>query len=127
MIPIVKDLEKVCPQALVLNFTNPKNRICLAISKLTKLHALGICHGTQGTCEVASKIMGKNPDDLEFLIGGITTFTRYWESKDTTTGMDMMSVVGQAIAEDETVNPATGKISPSNFRFSDLPLRQPYW
>ena len=103
MMPIIKDMEEVCPQALVLNFTNPESRICLAISKLTKLDAVGICHGTQGTCEVASRMMGKNLNDLEFLIGGINHFHWILGVNDIKTDTDMMPVLNKAIVEDETV------------------------
>ena len=101
MMPIIKDVEKVCPQALVLNFTNPESRICLAVSKLTKLNAIGICHGTQGTCEVASRIVGIT--ECLTAVGGINHFHWVLGVKDVTTGMDMMSALDQAIAEDETV------------------------
>ncbi|MBB13837.1 hypothetical protein CMK22_01135 [Candidatus Poribacteria bacterium] len=103
MMPIINDVVEVCPQALVLNFTNPESRICLAINKLTELDAVGICHGTQGTCEIASRMMGKEPNDLEFLVGGINHFHWILGVNDVKTGKDMMPALNKAIAEDETV------------------------
>ena len=103
MMPIINDVVEVCPQALVLNFTNPESRICLAINKLTELDAVGICHGTQGTCEIASRMMGKEPNDLEFLVGGINHFHWILGVNDVNTGKDMMPALNKAIAEDETV------------------------
>ncbi|MHB8278402.1 MAG: family 4 glycosyl hydrolase [Candidatus Humimicrobiaceae bacterium] len=45
MMPICKDIEKICPKALLINFTNPESRVCLGISKITKVKNVGLCHG----------------------------------------------------------------------------------
>lgn len=37
MIPICRDIEELCPDALLLNFTNPESRIIRAVSDLTKV------------------------------------------------------------------------------------------
>lgn len=44
VMPILRDMEKLCPNALLLNFTNPVPRICLAAARFTKIRAVGICH-----------------------------------------------------------------------------------
>ena len=43
--PICQDMEQLCPQALLLNFTNPESRVCLAVNTLTAVRAVGLCHG----------------------------------------------------------------------------------
>ena len=42
--PILQDIEKLCPEAVLLNFTNPMQRICTAIQRLSKVRIIGICH-----------------------------------------------------------------------------------
>jgi len=42
--PILQDIEKLCPEAVLLNFTNPMQRICTAIHRLSKVQVIGICH-----------------------------------------------------------------------------------
>src|SRR5574340_254707 len=49
MIPICRDIEKLCPEALLLNFTNPESRIIRAVADLTKVRAVGLCHGAGGS------------------------------------------------------------------------------
>ena len=45
IVEIVKDAEKVCPNAFFINFSNPMSRVCLAIKRtVTKLKFIGLCH-----------------------------------------------------------------------------------
>jgi len=44
VLPILRDIEKLCPDAWVLNFTNPVPRVTLAAKRYTSLHFVGICH-----------------------------------------------------------------------------------
>ena len=43
--PILQDIERLCPEAYLLNFTNPEARILKAILTLTNIRAIGLCHG----------------------------------------------------------------------------------
>ena len=54
----VREMQELCPQALFLNFSNPENRIILALGKYSPIRALGLCHGIfMGQGDVAH-IMG---------------------------------------------------------------------
>ena len=44
VLPILRDMEKLCPDAWVLNFTNPVPRITLAASRYTSMKFVGVCH-----------------------------------------------------------------------------------
>jgi alpha-galactosidase len=41
---IVRDMEKVCPNAWFINFTNPMVRICDAVNRHSQIQAVGLCH-----------------------------------------------------------------------------------
>ncbi len=41
---IVRDMEQMCPDALLINFTNPMQRICDAISRYSTIDCVGLCH-----------------------------------------------------------------------------------
>jgi alpha-galactosidase len=41
---IIRDMEKVCPQAWFINFTNPMIRICDAVNRHSRIKAVGLCH-----------------------------------------------------------------------------------
>jgi alpha-galactosidase len=41
---ILRDIERLCPDAWLLNFTNPVPRICRAATRYTRIKTIGICH-----------------------------------------------------------------------------------
>ncbi len=41
---IARDMEKVCPQAWLINFTNPMIRICDAVARYSTIKVVGLCH-----------------------------------------------------------------------------------
>lgn len=41
---IVRDMEKHCPNAWLINFTNPMARICDAIARYSRVNVVGLCH-----------------------------------------------------------------------------------
>ncbi|MCD6290603.1 MAG: hypothetical protein J7M34_08880 [Anaerolineae bacterium] len=44
---IVRDMERLCPDAWYINFTNPMIRICDAIARYSKIKVVGLCHQIQ--------------------------------------------------------------------------------
>ena len=55
MLAIAKDIERLAPNALLLNYTNPENRVCLAIHRYTSVRSIGLCHGVAETIEMADQ------------------------------------------------------------------------
>ncbi len=41
---IVRDMEQACPDALLINFTNPMQRICDAVIRHSTIRCVGLCH-----------------------------------------------------------------------------------
>jgi len=71
---ICKDMERLCPNAWLLNFSNPESRIILAVNKYTKIKCIGLCHGYFMAKEDISKILGLQPDDFEISAAGLNHF-----------------------------------------------------
>ncbi|MEW6511028.1 MAG: alpha-glucosidase/alpha-galactosidase [Bacteroidota bacterium] len=46
---ILRDAEELAPDALVLNYTNPMNMLCLAAGRSSRLPFVGLCHSVQAT------------------------------------------------------------------------------
>ena len=59
LLPVFKDIERICPTATVLNFTNPMTRICTAAARLTNLNVVGICHQLDFGYMMAGRILGR--------------------------------------------------------------------
>lgn len=52
---VLKDAEELCPNALVLNYTNPMNMMCLAAGRSSSMQSVGLCHSVQGTSHLLAK------------------------------------------------------------------------
>jgi len=48
MMDIVRDMEKYCPNAILLNYTNPMAMLCGALQRQTHIPVTGLCHSVQG-------------------------------------------------------------------------------
>lgn len=57
--PILRDIEKMCPNAWVLNFTNPVPRICIAAARYSSVKMIGICHQIEFGYTILAKVLAK--------------------------------------------------------------------
>jgi len=74
VVPICRDMEEVCPGARLLNFTNPESRVCLGVTRLTGVAAVGLCHGPMTTHQVVARVLGRRPEDIDITVAGINHF-----------------------------------------------------
>jgi alpha-galactosidase len=71
---ILKGMEKYCPDALLMNFTNPMSFLCTYFKHYSKNKALGFCHQVHGSFGVIAEELGFGPGDLEVISGGVNHF-----------------------------------------------------
>ncbi len=89
MLDIAHAMERLCPNAYLINYTNPEAKLVEAISKLTKIKAVGVCHGyAMGVWQIA-RILKREPDELEIVGYGLNHFGYMTEIKDKGTGEDL--------------------------------------
>ena len=68
---ILRDAEELCPNALVMNYTNPMSILTLVALKGTRLRTVGLCHSIQdNTFELAEYLDIPQPE-LEFRCAGV--------------------------------------------------------
>jgi len=72
VLEICRDVEDLCPNAFVMNYSNPEARVAYAINRYTKLRAVGLCPGIYGRMEWLSKALGRR---VEALAAGLNHFT----------------------------------------------------
>ena len=86
MLDICRDIEKLCPEAIVLNYTNPMALLCRYLQGETKVKISGLCHSVQGTAEMLAEWIGADISDVDYISAGInhqSFFTKYdWKGKD---------------------------------------------
>lgn len=71
MLDICKDIEKYCPDAIFLNYTNPMAMLCRAMQGESKVQVTGLCHSVQGTAMQLANWIGADMNDVTFLSAGI--------------------------------------------------------
>ncbi|WP_420601795.1 hypothetical protein [Flagellimonas sp.] len=86
---LAKAMEDLCPNALLLNFSNPEHKICEAITRLTNIKAVGLCHGVFMGREQLSELLNVPLDELQTKACGINHFTWFQEIKHKSTGEDL--------------------------------------
>lgn len=90
MFDIAKDMEAVCPNAWLLNYTNPMSILTMGMLKATKIKTVGLCHSVQ-VCvpelfehlEIEEKY---NLEDFQWKIAGINHMA--WLTEITKNGKD---------------------------------------
>lgn len=68
---ILHDAEQLCPDALVLNYTNPMSILTLAALSGTQMQTVGLCHSIQGTSELLAEYLEIPFNELEWRCAGI--------------------------------------------------------
>lgn len=68
---VLRDCERYCPAALVLNYTNPMSMMCLAAGRVSFLAVVGLCHSVQGTSKLLAGYAGVPYPELEWECAGI--------------------------------------------------------
>lgn len=85
---IARDMERKCPDAWIVNYSNPEGSVCLALQKYTKIKSFGLCHGTPDTARwIAEKVFQVHPDRLQYRAAGINHLT--WFTNLTLDGSDV--------------------------------------
>ncbi len=91
IIEIVKDVEKICPNAFFINFSNPMSRVCLAIKRSTKsLEFIGLCHQIGYLNKNLPKMFNKKLEDFKITAVGLNHFGFLIGLVDFKTGKNLM-------------------------------------
>ena len=96
IIEIARAMERLCPEALMLNFTNPEHKLCEAVSRLTSITSVGLCHGFFGGLRQIAAILDKPVDELDAAACGMNHFTWFQHIRDKATGEDLYPALREA-------------------------------
>jgi alpha-galactosidase len=89
MVDIARHMERLCPSAMLLNFANPEHKLCEAVSRLTGIQAVGLCHGYfMGLHQIAA-ILGRPAGEIDGRAYGMNHFTVFTDLRDRATGEDL--------------------------------------
>src|SRR5512142_3148333 len=71
MLDIVRDMERLCPHALLLNYTNPMAMLCAARQTQTFTPLTALCLSVQGTAMMLAQWIGTPFEASDYLCAGI--------------------------------------------------------
>ena len=71
MVGIARDMEEICPDAWLLNLTNPMTQLVRAITRETSVKTVGLCHEVTICRFYLSMLLGESFVDLEPTIVGV--------------------------------------------------------
>ena len=96
---IAADMADVCPEAWLLNYTNPMAMLCWATYTGTpQRRVVGLCHSVQNTTRQLSEYVGVPFDEVTFLGAGVNH--QAWILRFERDGEDLYPLLDEAIERD---------------------------
>lgn len=89
LLGIARRMEALCPGAWLINYTNPEAKLVEAVSKLTKIRAVGVCHGFEMGVEQIAKILDRPSSELLIEGHGLNHFGFMTKIEEKETGADL--------------------------------------
>jgi alpha-galactosidase len=79
ILDVCRDMEELCPEALLLQYVNPMAMLCGAVARASSISTIGLCHSVQGTAGDLERDLGLPPGELEYVCAGINHLAFYLE------------------------------------------------
>jgi alpha-galactosidase/6-phospho-beta-glucosidase family protein len=97
MVGIAQAMERRCPDAWMLNLTNPLTVLTRVVTMTTRIKAMGLCHELFGVRGGLMRILGGGVADFEMRVAGINHLI--WLLDLTFKGQDALQMVRDFAAE----------------------------
>ncbi|MTJ79399.1 MAG: alpha-glucosidase/alpha-galactosidase [Telmatospirillum sp.] len=100
---IVRDMERLCPNALFINLSNPESRVVLGLSKYSRIRALGLCHGLFLARWFICQILRMTEAEVDLWGAGLNHFQWVMHLRERATGRDLYPMLRE---REKTHDPA---------------------
>lgn len=94
---IVHDMERLCPRALLINYTNPINVVSQAVTAMSGVRVVSLCEGPIIFPRMVTRAAGLDPDKIEAVMIGVNHGS--WSVKQSYEGDDLIPLVRRAWEE----------------------------
>ena len=74
VVEIARTMERICPDAVLLNLTNPLTALTRAVTKATSIKAVGLCHELFSTLGMLSKMFDAPEESINVRVAGVNHF-----------------------------------------------------
>jgi alpha-galactosidase len=89
MVQIAKRMEELCPNAVLINFTNPESKLCQAVTILSKIRTFGLCHGAMDGMKQIASILQMPVEEIDAKACGMNHFSWFQTIHSKKTGEDL--------------------------------------
>ena len=104
VLDIAYKMEDVCPNAWLLNYTNPVPRLCLAIDRYTDIKTVGLCHEVEHQLQRLAPLMEIPTALLDAVSNGLNHFSWYKELR-LKDGTDAYPMLAEALRKAKGFQP----------------------
>ncbi len=101
MLAICRDMERLCPNAILLNYTNPMAMLCHAMQRQSHLQITGLCHSVQGTAGMLAKWLQVPYEELNYTCAGINHLS--WYVRLEHKGRDLYPRLREVVSKDRKI------------------------
>ena len=91
MVDIARDMERICPDAWLLNITNPMTTLTRAVSKETDIRCIGLCHEVIGCLHDLEEMLDVPAEEMHYNFSGLNHCV--WITELTIRGQDGLEMV----------------------------------
>jgi len=109
----VREMERRCPEALFINFSNPESRIICALGQYSKIRCVGLCHGIFLAQSQVASILGLPNERVEVWGAGLNHFQCLMQIRDRQTGADLYPLLRE---KERTADPSVAPLTRELFR-----------
>ena len=96
ILEICADINSICPDATIFNFSNPMQRICHAVTtKFPNLKFIGMCHEIASMERQLPSLMETDFSNIEYRAGGLNHLSILIEVNYKNTGKDGYPIINQ--------------------------------
>lgn len=71
LLELLRDMEEICPDAYLLNYSNPMAILSLAAMKSSEIKYVGLCHSVQQTSEKLAGYLSVPYNEINYVVAGI--------------------------------------------------------
>jgi alpha-galactosidase len=71
LLDVCRDMEQLCPDALMLQYVNPMAMLCWALARSSDVRAVGLCHSVQHTAGELAADLGIAAEEVDYHVAGI--------------------------------------------------------
>ncbi len=101
LLDIARDIEELCPDALLLNYANPMGICCTALGRYSNVQFIGLCHGVQTALDLISRYVDVPKNEIDYFCAGINRMAWFLSLTDRRDGRDLNHILRECMEQPE--------------------------